>query len=193
MGRRLRLVTTTRQPPCRARCVWLNGGALTGEEGAQASRGELRLRPNNDSTAPAPPRTSCRRVPDFSFKVPTPEQLAQEDVVNNCFTRSVIAAVMGVQPRGRHTVSISPLLFSRVGSCLFRAIRWRAGRRFWTVYGRDRHRASVARVAPLLPPHLPARRRRSRQLVKSSRGAPWPKRRLAAPQQRAGVRPERIA
>ena len=44
---------------------------------------------------PAPPAAAPKKPRYKPVDVPSPEQLAQEDVLNNCFTRSVIASVMG--------------------------------------------------------------------------------------------------
>jgi len=44
--------------------------------------------------SPAPP-TGRPRKTYKAVSIPTPEQLLQEDLMNNCFTRSVVAAVMG--------------------------------------------------------------------------------------------------
>lgn len=43
----------------------------------------------------APPPVAPKKPRYKQVDVPSPEQLAQEDVLNNCFTRSVIASVMG--------------------------------------------------------------------------------------------------
>lgn len=94
--------------------------------------------------------TKKRPIP--AVTVPTPEQLAQEDVMNNCFTRSVIAAVMGACA----APAAAGLTASSLAPCRQTSPpphRRRSRRRVWAVHGGHRRRASPSLLAATLTAH----------------------------------------
>ena len=84
--------------------------------------------------APAPPVRPGKAPPKVyaPVTIPTPEALAQEEVVNSCVTRSVMAGVMGALTHQNCWITLRAS--SHTATC-----RRTAGQRVWRVHGRHRH------------------------------------------------------